>query len=205
MPQNTLYYVHDPMCSWCYAYQPVFKQIEDSLTGTVAIHKILGGLAPDSDETMPATMQQTIQDTWSRIIARVPGTSFNFKFWSRCQPRRSTYPACRAVIAAKKLGNYQMTTAIQNAYYQQARNPSDSSTLINIASEIGLDSVEFTRQLRSPEVEEELQRQIAFSRSIGADSFPSLVLEVDGSRWPIAIDYNHAEPTLELIEQLCHG
>jgi hypothetical protein len=39
-----------------------------------------------------------------RIERSVPGTKFNFEFWSRCRPRRATYPACRAVIATYKSG-----------------------------------------------------------------------------------------------------
>ena len=36
-----------------------------------------------------------------RIEGRIPGVRFNFDFWTHCTPKRSTYPACRAVIAAR--------------------------------------------------------------------------------------------------------
>ena len=26
----TLYYVHDPMCSWCYAFKPTFNELKNT-------------------------------------------------------------------------------------------------------------------------------------------------------------------------------
>ena len=40
-----------------------------------------------------------------------------------------------------------MTKAIQTAYYHKALNPSDYSTLLQLAVEIGLDADLFTRRL----------------------------------------------------------
>ncbi len=198
---QTLYYVHDPMCSWCYAFGPVCARLQPSLPDSLQVVQLLGGLAPDNDSPMEAAMREAIEATWRRIETSVPGTHFNFDFWRECTPYRSTYASCRAVIAAGPLDE-PMTMAIQHAYYRQARNPSLRSTLIEIAAELGLDSSAFEAALDSEETQVELQRQIALARNIGADSFPSLVLEADGSRWPIAIDYNDPAPMLETIELL---
>ena len=59
----------------------------------------MGGLAPDSDEPMPAEMRTYVQQAWRAVTART-GVAFEHRFWEECAPRRSTYPACRAVIAA---------------------------------------------------------------------------------------------------------
>ena len=97
----TLYYIHDPMCSWCWGFRPVWDQVQDELQDTVHIQYVLGGLAPDTDQPMPAKMQVSIRSNWQRIQREIPGTEFNYDFWTICQPRRSTYPSCRAVIASK--------------------------------------------------------------------------------------------------------
>lgn len=43
-----------------------------------------------------------VQQVWQRIEQTVPGVHFNWNFWSRNTTIRSTYPACRAVLAAKR-------------------------------------------------------------------------------------------------------
>ena len=206
MPQATrLIYVHDPMCSWCWGFKPVFDRLCRELEGRLPVTRLLGGLAPDNAEPMPDAMQQYLQDTWRRIQQRIPDTQFNFDFWRLCRPRRSTWPACRAVLTARGLDAAQeapMIEAIQRAYYLEARNPSDDATLIALAGELGLDSAAFEAGLDAPLTHERLAGEIAHARQIGANSFPSLRLQIDTSVWPIAVDYNEVTPMRKAIDAL---
>lgn len=196
---DTLYYVHDPMCSWCWAFRPVMAQIIEALPEDVSLVRLLGGLAPDSEEPMPRQLQDYLQATWRTIQQRVPGTRFNFDFWTHCQPRRSTYPACRAVIAARRQhaeSEAAMILAIQEAYYLRAMNPSEDATLIGLAGEIGLDEVRFARDLNDPAARQRLEQEIALGRSIGAEGFPSLILEQQGRYRRLNYDYRDPAPVL---------
>jgi len=58
-----------------------------------------------------------------------------------------------------------------------AKNPSDNDTLIDIAEALGLDKNKFADDLDSQETRQILLKEIAFSRSIGAQGFPSMILE----------------------------
>ena len=199
---STLYYVHDPMCSWCWGFRPALEALIADLPEDVRLARLLGGLAPDSDEPMPETMREHLQQTWRRIQDRIPGTRFNFDFWTRCAPRRSTWPACRAVIAARRQDpafDEAMTNAIQRAYYLQARNPSNRETLIELAGEVGADPAAFARDLDAEATHQTLAEEIARARAMGADSFPALVIDRPGSRWRIPVDYTNPEAMLETI------
>jgi putative protein-disulfide isomerase len=204
-PRLTLYLIHDPMCSWCWAFRPVWEQARARLPGGVRVERLLGGLAPDTDQPMPPELQAKISGIWRHIQTAVPGTRFNHEFWRRCQPRRSTYPACRAVIAALRQGaelEEPMILAIQRAYYLEARNPSDQGVLIDLAAELGLDARRFADELDSPAVQAELSRQIARSRELGATGFPSLVAAEGASPpQPIPLDYLDPEPMLRQIRR----
>ena len=198
----TLYYVHDPMCSWCWGFSHTLNELLDHLPKEIIVHRLLGGLAIDSDTPMPDAMQQQIKNNWLRIEDTISGVKFNFDFWSQCSPRRSTYPACRAVIAARKQGedkDKKMTQAIQRAYYQQARNPSDNVTLMELANELDLVLPEFEKDLLSEETVEKLQEEIHLSRALFAESFPNLVLESEGKLFSIPIDYNNSQTMLAVI------
>jgi putative protein-disulfide isomerase len=201
----TLYYFHDPMCSWCWGYRPVSDRLFSALPAGVDLSKIVGGLAPDSDAPMPEKLRVGLPQAWQKIHDLL-GTEFNFDFWTECEPRRSTYPACRAVLAAGKQDRYdEMIDAIQRAYYLRAMNPSDLETLEQLAIELDLDGDMFAADIRSPDVEADLQRQVSFARQSPIDGFPSLVLELDGSMVPITRDYADPRPTLEHVERLLTG
>ncbi len=199
---STLVYIHDPMCSWCWAFSSALTNLLERLPAEIGTKRLLAGLAPDSREPMPAQMREYIQGQWRRIRRQVPGTQFNFDFWKLCSPRRSTYPACRAVIAARHQGaafDAAMTRAIQRAYYLQARNPSDSATLVELAGELGLDVPEFKRALVSDDVEATLMDEIRAARKLGVQAFPSLVLQTGSRSIPIEVNYLDYRPMLAAI------
>ncbi|MCB1857788.1 MAG: DsbA family protein [Gammaproteobacteria bacterium] len=200
-----LFYVHDPMCSWCWAFRPTWLRIVEALPETINYRLLLGGLAPDSGEAMPIELQQRLEDTWRAIERRVPGTVFNFAFWRQCRPRRSTYPACRAVIAARKQGKEfeePMILGVQQAYYLQARNPSDDETLIAIAETLDLALPRFATDLNSATTQAQLEQEIRWGQLIGARGFPSLVLETAaGYR---LLDYDYLDPGV-VLDRLENG
>ncbi len=197
-----LYYVHDPMCSWCYAFTRSYNYLKQNLPDDIVIKRLLGGLARDTQEDMPEEMRQTIQSNWHRIQQTVTDITFNFDFWKKCQPRRATYMACRAVIAAREQGmeyDENMTHAIQQAYYLHAKNPSDLDTLVGIAGELGLDKEKFSESIMSVNTNEELKQEIYLSRQLGIASFPSLLLQTGIKAKLIPHDYNHPEEMIDII------
>ena len=186
-----LYYGHDPMCSWCWGFRPVWQQLQQALTGIVDIRYVLGGLAPDTDQPMPEEMQRNIRDTWRTIQREIPGTEFNYDFWTRCNPRRSTYPSCRAIIACRMQQpalEENMLLAIQHAYYLQAKNPSDDAVLISLAADIGLDVEKFSSDLNSEACRKLLDDEISTARDLYIHSFPSLVLLEGTLSEPVSIE-----------------
>ncbi|WP_261842042.1 DsbA family protein [Aliamphritea ceti] len=199
-----LIYVMDPMCSWCWAFQHPLQQLTERLNPDIQVLCYMGGLAPDSDQPMDPELRQAIQYTWQQIEART-GTSFNHDFWANCQPRRSTYPACRAVISAESMqpgAGMRMIKAIQEAYYLQAKNPSDASTLIELAAELQLNEVRFAEVLQSTETEQTLQSDLRFSHSIGVQGFPFLAYQSDTGIEPLAVGYCREEQLLTRAAQL---
>ena len=137
----------------------------------------MGGLAPDSDEPMDTNTKTYIQSAW-RSVAERTGAEFNHQFWVVCQPRRSTYPACRAVIAAGLQLNgsrERYYEALQRAYFLDARNASNYETLISLAKEIGLDPVQFQENIDSSFVQRTFREELNQVRSLGVSGFPTVI------------------------------
>jgi len=194
------------MCSWCWAFRPTLTQVIKNLPKSVHLEYLVGGLAPDSKSPMDKTTQVMIQRHWQTITQRVPGTQFNFDFWTLNTPYRSTYSSCRAVLAAKALDSSKedaMILAIQQAYYLNAQNPSLDDVLIRCAESIGLNAGLFQSELNSTDTNAKLKQNIQQVQMMGARGFPSLILKHDVQYIPIRIDYNDAEKILaSLVEHL---
>ena len=153
---------------------------------------LLGGLAPDNNQPMPIEIREYVKGNWKRIQEMIPDTRFNYDFWTSCEPKRSTYPACRAVICAKQQHpdfENLMIYGIQKSYYLEAQNPSNEDVLINIAEKLGLDTEKFKIDLKSSKVNEILLDEIKLTRSMDINSMPSLALQIDETLKVIDIDY----------------
>ena len=190
------------MCSWCWAFKPTWDRVKEELLGQVKVNYLLGGLAPESNQPMPIETRKYVKGNWKRIQEMIPGTRFNYDFWTSCEPRRSTYPACRAVICAKQQHpdfENLMIYGIQKSYYLEAQNPSNDDVLINIAESLGLDTDKFKIDLKSSQVNEILLDEIKLTRSMNINSMPSLALQINGTLKGIDIDYLDANYIIKQI------
>ena len=190
------------MCSWCWGFSKTWSAIQSSLSDEISIQYVMGGLAPDSNEPMTDEMRDYIQTMWRKIERSVPGTKFNYDFWTNCSPRRSTYPACRAVIAIRKQNpslEEQMINSIQHAYYIDAKNPSDDSTLIDLALKLDIDIEQFKKTLNNNETQSLLLEDISIAKQLGAHGFPSLFYKDSKEIRPLQIDYNNPRIILDQI------
>ena len=192
----TLYYVYDPMCSWCWGFEKVWSMVRQSLPNSVNIEYVLGGLAPDSNKPMSNEMREYIQMNWHKIQQKIPGTEFNYTFWDNCHPKRSTYPACRAVIAVKNQKpelEKVMIRLIQQAYYLESKNPSEDDVLISLAKMLDINITQFTQDLNAESTQQLLSEDITLMQSLSVNSLPSLALKTGSILKPINIDYNNAD------------
>lgn len=202
MKKITLYYIYDPMCSWCYAFDKTFDEIKNKLSKKIEILYIPGGLAAHDDNEMPKEMQISIQNIWYEIEKQTK-TKFNHDFWKNNIPKRSTYLSCQATIAARLQDKEEeMIKSIQKAYYLDALNPSNEDTLIHAAQEINLDIKKFKKDLYSQETLQIFKDDLNLRAKLRVNSFPSLVLKYKKEIYPIQIQFNESIKMLENIENL---
>jgi len=192
MSDPCLFYIYDPMCSWCYAFETSWRSLQNRLPEHIQVTCVLGGLAPDTNEPMPEDLRVMIRQTWRKIEETVPKVHFNYAFWTSNTPVRSTYPACRAILAARKqraAAEIEMRREIQKAYYQKALNPSRSETLIQCAREIGLDVALFSADLTSMDTQAALEDELRLAGRLNAHAFPSLRFQYQNELYSIHVEY----------------
>lgn len=192
-------YVMDPMCAWCYGFQPELDRFLKRYS-SVEVDWIMGGLAPDTEEPMNEELKQAISSYWHKI-EEVSEATFNHSYWEKNTPFRSTYQACRAVISAEKLAamnSQKMVQAIQSAYYREAKNPSLDKTLIDCARALGFSDEQFLTILHSEEIELQLKEHLAITRNLQVRGFPALFyINKDKQAYPLTYGFCKAEELFE--------
>ena len=64
----TLYYIGDPMCSWCYGFTNEWSAFVAALPNVKFIY-LMGGLRPDGTESM-ASLKDFLAEHWHEINQR---------------------------------------------------------------------------------------------------------------------------------------
>lgn len=202
---TTLLYIADPMCSWCWGFAPQLRRIREVLP-ELPVRIVLGGLAPDTEEPMPSDMRRYVQQAWDAVEATA-GVSFNRDFWDgrHADIRRSTYPACRAVVLARAEDKEMaMFDAIQRAYYLEARNPSRADVLADCSEAIGLSLGRhaFLESLHASTTQSMLEADLQLRSALGANTFPSLGLMGAGLPEPGVVLHRGWGTAEELVPRL---
>jgi len=185
-----LHYFGDPMCSWCWGIKPVLEQLDLEYPELQRV-TVMGGLRGGEEVPMNDALAHMIQDAWRRIEEST-GQHFEHGFWEKHRPLATTWPACRAVIAARSMDpalEWPFMVAMFKAYFLRELDPSLRETHIRIAGELGLEVEIYQRLLGSPEVADALEKDLEKTRAFGINGFPSVVLTLKDENYLISPGY----------------
>ena len=178
-----LYYFADPMCSWCYGFQPVIDQIRAEYGANYDIRLVMGGLRPGKlAETMTPARARIIRHHW-RDVAKMTLQPFDENFFERENFVYDTEPAAKAVIVMEQLAPqhaYAYYHEIQQAFYARNQDITAPETLAALAQPYGVAAVDFLQAFHSEAAHKETWGQFTFSAGLGIRGFPALVLEDKG-------------------------
>jgi putative protein-disulfide isomerase len=169
-------YVADPMCSWCYGFAPVIAELRERFEGRLPIRLIVGGLRAGNTAPMRQKDKDYIQDAWARVSAAT-GQPFDEGFFSRENFVYDTEPACRAVVAVRRMRPelaLGFMSRISSAFYGDNRDMTAPDELAAVAEEAGLDGVAFRREFEAADTRNDTFRDFLTAKQLGIEGFPTL-------------------------------
>jgi putative protein-disulfide isomerase len=178
----TLHYIYDPLCGWCYGAEPLAQAAAEVADLEVALHG--GGLWPEPT-TLPDDMRNYISQADKRL-AELSGQPMGERYRNELlfDPELilESAPTIRAVLAAESLAGkgLAMLQAIQHAHYVDGRHVVRPEVLTELAERVGLDSAEFADVVAKVDVDAHIAQTRALMGRIGAQGFPTFVLEING-------------------------
>jgi putative protein-disulfide isomerase len=202
MSTTTLHYIHDPLCGWCYAAQPLVSAAQSQLGGRLALRLHGGGLFGEPRRVDTALAQHILHS--DERIAQLSGQPFGEAYKQGLLADDGTVlyslPPIAAVLAAESLDAakaYPMLVAIQNAHYQRGLRVVEPQVLAELAEETGLDGAQFAQTLARADghaVFEHVQASRRLLDEVGGHGFPTLLLETDGRRTLLPHHHYYGRP-----------
>ncbi len=176
-----LWYVADPMCSWCWGFSPVIEAIREEYGERLRIALLLGGLRVGTSAPMSIQQREEILHHWNDVHERT-GQTFRFE---GALPEGFVYdtePACRAVVAMGELApehTFALFKAIQSAFYVEGRNVVQTGVLAALAQGLGVDAARFLAAFESDAARSGVLAHFRQAREWGVRGFPTVILQND--------------------------
>jgi len=183
----TLYYVTDPICSHCWALEPVLRRFEQQYGHYFEFHTVMGGLLESwngfADVSNGITSPSDVAAHWKEVgeHSRMP---IDGSLWFD-NPVQSSYPPSRVFKIIQKESE-QLARAFlrraREAVFAFNRNIGSSEVLTDIVNEIGLDGQKVVAEADLPTGQELLNEDFGLARSLGVRGFPTIIMVNEGNK-----------------------
>jgi len=195
-------YIGDPMCSWCYGFEPELTTVKDTFN-ELEFELILGGLRPYSKEKM-SDLSEFLRHHWEEIAEKT-GQKFSYELLEQDDFVYDTEPASRAVVCAQQQ-NEEVTMpfykAVQEAFYRDNKSTHDINTYLTIAKTFDLDTDLFEFSYSEDETLKATRDNFLKAQEMGVRGFPTLMLEKDGELHLISNGYQSADVIIKKIRKI---
>lgn len=183
MPAPILWYIADPMCSWCWGFAPTIDAIKTIYGERLKVALVLGGLRPGTREAVTPALREEILHHWQQVHERT-GQPFAFAGALPDGFIYDTEPASRAVVAIAEIAAQQtfpMFKAIQNAFYVEQKDVTQPAVLADLAKQQGVAADLFLQVFHSPAATQMTLGHFQKARHWGVRGFPTLIVQTDSA------------------------
>ncbi len=194
-----LLYFANPMCSWCWGFQPVVHAlVERGFPITVA----LGSLGADRARPMRDIDKATVREHWEHVQERT-GQPFDFGFFARDGFVYDTAPPCRAIAVVRS--RYPALALpfvgrLQERFYAMGQDMTDPVVLREAAGEFGVEADHFDAVFNDPTTAAEVAAEWQQTARLGVTGYPTLLALRPGKPEVITIGWRPLAQVLASIE-----
>jgi predicted DsbA family dithiol-disulfide isomerase len=178
-----VYYVTDPICSHCWAQDPVLRRFNEQYGDYFTLHTVMGGLLekwhdgpidPANGIYKPADVAGHWREVGEHSRMPIDGTLMIDN------PVQSSYPPSRVFKIIQKNHNDTLASEYlrrsREALFVFNQNISEESVMIELVNKLGLDGEAIVNEAEQPIGQQLLNEDFELTRNLGARGFPSVIM-----------------------------
>jgi putative protein-disulfide isomerase len=184
-PQKSIevYYVTDPICSHCWAIEPVLRRFKEQYGHYFNFHPVMGGLLekwhdgpidPANGIYKPADVAPHWREVGLYSRMPIDGSLMIDN------PVQSSYPPSRVYKVIQKNNNkelaYEYLRRAREELFAFNQNISDPAVMTEIVNRLGLDGETIVSEAEQPAGQQLLNEDFGLARSLGVRGFPTIVM-----------------------------
>ncbi|MEZ4826925.1 MAG: DsbA family protein [Bacteroidia bacterium] len=205
--QTKFIYVGDPLCSWCYGISDELEKLRQAYT-SYPFDIVVGGLRTGETSPMGKYLKNFLFEHWGQVN-ELSGQPFSYGILDQESPFvYDTEKPCRAVVAFRHLkpeSTLPFFKSIQHAFYRENLDTNQIDTYFPLLEPYGVEKDAFEEMFFQEEIRKETNDDFMWARQVGANSFPTMLLQHEGTLWAIAIGYSTFERMDEIAQRIFNG
>ncbi|WP_156291900.1 DsbA family protein [Oceanobacillus salinisoli] len=178
-----VYYVTDPICSHCWALEPVLHRFKEQYGYYFNFHVIMGGLLEKwgggpVDPANGISGPQDVAGHWREVgeQSRMP---IDGTIWYD-NPIQSSFPPSRVFKVIQKDYHdalaYEYLRRAREAVFAFNRNIADPSVMVDIVNKLGLNGEAIINKAEQTIGQQLLSEDFALAGRLGARGFPTIIM-----------------------------
>lgn len=208
-PKKTveLYYVTDPICSHCWALEPVLRKFVDQYGHYFNMHTLMGGLLEKwdgfADVSNGISGPADVAGHWREVgeHSRMP---IDGSLWYDNPIESSFIPSRVYKVIQEK------SPRLANTFLRRAReelfafnqNIAQDDMLIRIVNQLGLNGEDIVHQSKLPEANTSLQEDFQLVRELGVRGFPTIVMVNEERKGVRVVGARSLEAYIDALQQM---
>ncbi len=206
----SLYYITDPICSHCWALEPVLRKFEEQFGHYFDLHTVMGGLLESwdgfADVANGIGSPSDVAGHWREVgeYSRMP---IDGTLWLD-NPVQSSFTPSRVFKRVQQKDEQLARTFLRRAreaVFAFNQNIGDEQVLINIVNQIGLDGEQVVRESGLSDGHELLNQDFALARSLGVRGFPTVIMVNEENKGVKIVGSRPLEYYIKGLEQILEG
>ena len=205
-----LYYVTDPICSHCWALEPVLRKFTEQYGQYFNMHTLMGGLLEKwdgfADVSNGINGPEDVAGHWREVgeHSRMP---IDGTVWLT-DPIESSFIPSR-VFKVIQQQNSEIATAFlrraREALFAFNKNIAKDDILIELVNQVGLDGEKIVAQSKLPDADTSLQEDFQLVRQLGVRGFPTIILLNEEKKGAKIVGARSLEQYVSALKQMLPG
>lgn len=178
-----VYYVTDPICSHCWALEPVLRRFREQYGHYFNFHVVMGGLLEKwgggpVDPANGISGPQDVAGHWREVgeHSRMP---IDGTLWYD-DPVQSSFPPSRVFKVIQKNHSeekaYEFIRRTREQLFAFNQNIAEQSAMVEIVNQMGLNGEAIVNEAELPSGQQLLNEDFKLAASLGVRGFPTIVM-----------------------------
>jgi putative protein-disulfide isomerase len=205
--KNTILYVMDPLCGWCYGFSHVMQQLQDTYKDTVDFKVIPGGMVMGTRVQPVSAMSGYVLQAYTRV-EEYSGAKFGEPYLDMLREGSeisNSEPPCRAIVTFHTFSpadTLNFAHKLQLKQFVDGKSFNDEHTYRELATEFGIDADAFITKMESEEMRYATTQEFQWVQAAGINGFPCTVVQ-KGEQYFLAAQgfqrYDDVKATIDKI------